>query len=137
MKQRTSFPDRASQIASWKYVDTFGMVTRNRELFFVCVQSGWSDYEGNRLWVASTPIVFDYHFISVLRAECHSQLFCIAVEERCVSALLSISFSVQIRDRADYLHVLKPARALPKSVILVPLLSGVHFLVADIRLYPP
>lgn len=110
----------------------FGFQTRDSQKLLVCRLSWWSSYEGSRVHLVPTSMVFAYHFTSVLLAERRSPLFLVAATEQCVFARPSFFKSTSIRCPAEYMNLLKSATAFAECVVLLPQPSSVHAFAVEV-----
>lgn len=115
--------------------DIFWNPTVRWKELFVQVASRWSSYEGGCLLFASTPSVSSYHSSLELLTERLSLLFCIAIAELCVYALMSFFLSALLGVLVDVTHDLKVDTTLAESVLLLALPSSVHKLVCGVGLF--
>lgn len=110
----------AALFVNWHCVDIFGIPTRDREKFFVCEPSRWSDYNRSRLLVAPTPTVSSYRSTWALRTERRRLLFCIAVAKLSVFALLQFIRSAVLGAQLTIFMYLRVPRLLLSRVFHFP-----------------
>lgn len=82
-----------------------------------------------------TPIVFTYHSSSALLTESRSLIFCIAVADLYVYALLSFFLSAVLDGPSNATHDFEAATSLVESSALLPFPSGVQSFVSDAGLF--
>lgn len=134
-EQRFRVGRNAALFGNRHCVDIFGIPIRVFEEFFGQVPSWWTDYDGSCLFLAPITMFLTYKFTLVNLKELRSLLFCIAVAQHCLYALLLFFTSALISAPFNHTRVLEGSTTLAEWGILLPMPRGVHALVSDFGLF--